>query len=107
MMQEEEKKQNPTAQEISIDNKRKDNKDARWKNKFIRVWQLNEQLQQENEMDESCVGPNDFKALMKLGQGSFGVVYLCEKIIKDKNGEEVGSGKFYAMKILNKKQILG
>ena len=63
---------------------------------------------QENELDESCVGPNNFKAIMKLGQGSFGVVYLCEKLNFDsKTGEEIKTGKFYAMKILNKKQILG
>lgn len=41
---------------------------------------------------------------MKLGQGSFGVVYLCEKLRFEKEGAEpIKTGKYYAMKILNKK----
>ena len=45
---------------------------------------------------------------MKLGQGSFGVVYLVEKLRLDANGgDPQKTGKFFAMKILNKKQILG
>ena len=44
---------------------------------------------------------------MKLGQGSFGVVYLVEKLRFEKDGVPVKTGKYYAMKILNKKQILG
>lgn len=44
---------------------------------------------------------------MKLGQGSFGVVYLCEKLNFDKDGNTTPSNTWYAMKILNKKQILG
>jgi serine/threonine protein kinase len=44
---------------------------------------------------------------MKLGQGSFGQVYLVEKIKIGKDGTQTNTGKTYAMKILNKKQILG
>lgn len=45
---------------------------------------------------------------MKLGQGSFGIVYLCEKMrYTDDSPDPVRTGKYYAMKILNKKQILG
>jgi serine/threonine protein kinase len=44
---------------------------------------------------------------MKLGQGSFGQVYLVEKIIIKPDGTQVNTNKQYAMKILNKKQILG
>ena len=46
---------------------------------------------------------------MKLGQGSFGVVYLVEKLRFESSNPEspIKTGKFYAMKILNKKQILG
>ena len=45
---------------------------------------------------------------MKLGQGSFGVVYLCEKLRFNKDSPDpIKTGKYYAMKILNKKQILG
>jgi len=43
---------------------------------------------------------------MKLGQGSFGQVFLVEKMsTNSKTGEKVQ--KLYAMKILNKKQIIG
>jgi len=40
---------------------------------------------------------------MKLGQGSFGLVYLVEKINFSRNGISIRTGKYYAMKILNKK----
>ena len=53
------------------------------------------------------VGPKNFLPLMKLGQGSFGQVYLVEKIRIMPDGTQVASGKQYAMKILNKKQIMG
>ena len=41
--------------------------DTRWKNKFIKIWKLNEQLQRESEEDEGSIGPKNFKAIMKLG----------------------------------------
>ena len=45
---------------------------------------------------------------MKLGQGSFGQVFLVEKLKKLKTQAEMHkTGKLYAMKILNKKQIMG
>jgi len=53
--------------------------------------------------DEDTVGPDNFNVKAKLGQGSFGVVYLVDKMnIKD-DGTAVPSGNLYAMKILNKK----
>ena len=58
------------------------------------------------EEDEQ-VGPKNFLPLMKLGQGSFGQVYLVEKIKIQPDGTQVPTGKQYAMKILNKKQIMG
>ena len=64
-------------------------------------------MQRENADHEDFVGPKNFKAIMKLGQGSFGIVYLVEKLKIDANGDQVKTGKFFAMKILNKKQILG
>jgi serine/threonine protein kinase len=51
---------------------------------------------------EDEVGPNDFKVIAKLGQGSFGQVYVVEKL-NLVNDQYVGSGNLYAMKILNKK----
>ena len=35
------------------------------------------------------------------------MVYLVEKLRIDENQEQQKTGKFFAMKILNKKQILG
>ena len=69
----------------------------------IKIWNLNEQLQKQSEEDEKFVGPKHFKALMKLGQGSFGVVYLVEKYKVKDDVQTEKTGKFFAMKILNKK----
>lgn len=44
---------------------------------------------------------------MKLGQGSFGQVYLVEKVNIADDDTRIPTGKSYAMKILNKKQIMG
>ena len=107
--QEEETKAAANAEEIKIDEPvQNERSETRWKNKFIKIWQLNEQLQRENEESEKFVGPKNFKALMKLGQGSFGVVYLVEKFrFQGESTEPIKTGKYFAMKILNKKQILG
>ena len=53
--------------------------------------------------DEDEVGPNDFKIISKLGQGSFGQVYVVEKLNNLLDGTVVCTGNLYAMKILNKK----
>ena len=39
-------------------------------------------------MEEDSVGPDNFRVLSKLGQGSFGVVYLVEKINIMPDGEK-------------------
>ena len=81
----------------------------KWKQKFIKIWQYNEQLEQlggRGEMEQQ-MGPRNFVPIMKLGQGSFGQVYLVEKVLVLPDGATVNTGKQYAMKILNKKQILG
>jgi len=106
---EEEKKASPSGEEIKIgDSPAGEESGTRWRNKFIKIWKLNEQLQRENEESENFVGPKNFKALMKLGQGSFGVVYLVEKLrFAAGSTEPQKTNKYYAMKILNKKQILG
>ena len=45
-------------------------------------------MQRECADDEKFVGPKNFKAIMKLGQGSFGIVYLVEKLRIDEHGEQ-------------------
>lgn len=83
---------------------------TRWKQKCIHIWQYNEKMQREKELNqevESSVGPQNFMPIMKLGQGSFGQVYLVEKIKILPDGRQMPTGKQYAMKILNKKQIIG
>ena len=60
----------------------------------------------ENDVEQQ-IGPTNFIPIMKLGQGSFGQVYLVEKIKIAKDGTQTNTLKTYAMKILNKKQILG
>ena len=87
--EEEEKKQAQGAEEIKIEEEQKvAETDSRWKNKFITIWKLNEQLQRESAESEEWVGPKNFKAIMKLGQGSFGIVYLVEKLRIDAQGEQ-------------------
>ena len=46
----------------------------------------------------SKVGPGDFKGISQLGRGSFGEVYLVEKI---------DTGEQYALKVLRKEKVLG
>jgi serine/threonine protein kinase len=53
--------------------------------------------------EEDSVGPDNFRVLSKLGQGSFGVVYLVEKLNIAEDGTRFQTGELYAMKILNKK----
>lgn len=57
--------------------------------------------------EEDEVGPDHFKVMAKLGQGSFGVVYVAEKLNIGEDGNQIPTGNLYAMKILNKKQIMG
>ena len=54
-------------------------------------------------LQEQSVGPRNFIPIMKLGQGSFGQVYLVDKYIIRPDGTTINTGKQYAMKILNKK----
>jgi len=57
-------------------------------------------LKEEELKKEERIGPHSFKSIMKLGQGSFGLVFLVQRI----NSEgEVINKKFYAMKVLNKR----
>lgn len=46
----------------------------------------------------SKVGPNDFRGISQLGRGSFGEVYLVEKI---------DTGEHFALKVLRKEKVIG
>ena len=62
------------------------------------------------DWQEEEVGPDHFRIGAKLGQGSFGQVYVVEKlniIGEGENKQVIPTGNLYAMKILNKKQIMG
>jgi hypothetical protein len=61
--------------------------EKKWKQKFIKIWQYNEELESKHlESLEQSVGPRNFFPIMKLGQGSFGQVFLCEKFTIKPNG---------------------
>lgn len=44
------------------------------------------------------VGPHDFRGIYQLGKGSFGEVYLVEKL---------DTGEFFALKVLKKEKVFG
>ena len=50
------------------------------------------------EKEKEKIGPQSFVAHQLLGTGSFGEVFLVEKI---------SNGKYYAMKVLTKAKIMG
>ena len=88
----------------------------RWKEKFLHIQELGDKADQKKEaeekkmlegFEEDTVGPDNFRVTAKLGQGSFGHVYVAEKLNIMPDGTAVPTGNLYAMKILNKKQIMG
>lgn len=88
--------------------KKMEKHERKWKMKFIQIWKYNENLQKEIEkQNDLSVGPHNFIPIMKLGQGSFGQVFLVEKLNINPDGSTINTGKQYAMKILNKRQIMG
>ena len=52
----------------------------------------------EPELPLTKIGPDNFRGLLQLGKGSFGEVYLVEKI---------DSGELFALKVLRKDKVLG
>ncbi len=84
--------------------------EKKWKQRFVKIYEYNEKMQRELQQSKDVelqIGPENFVPIMKLGQGSFGQVYLVDKIFVNKDGTIRETNKQYAMKILNKKQILG
>lgn len=72
-------------------------KEKKWKQRIIKIWQYNEMLEQMNSqkemLEQQSVGPQNFLPLMKLGQGSFGQVYLVEKYLIKPDGSKQATGK--------------
>jgi len=110
----EEQKQQAAEQEQKEEQDRGAN--MRWKKKFVKLWQDGDKMDQKRSVEEQNrlegweedeVGPEHFKIGAKLGQGSFGHVYIVEKLNVKPDGTTVPTGNLYAMKILNKKQIMG
>ena len=68
---------------------------TKWKRKFIKLRGAGEKQQgKEDNMDdweEDEVGPENFQVIAKLGQGSFGVVYLVEKLNIMDDGTKVNT----------------
>lgn len=87
-----------------VDHKKKKKKEGRFeknKDKFLQIVQLEMKMKEElrgfgAESDEA--GPALFNPIGRLGRGSFGEVYLVEKLPE---------GTQYAMKILHKRRIMG
>jgi serine/threonine protein kinase len=84
----------------------------RWKQKFVKIWQEGDKYDKKQEeeerkklegFEEEEVGPEHFRIGAKLGQGSFGHVYIVEKLNIMPDGTKVETGNLYALKILNKK----
>jgi hypothetical protein len=71
------------------------------KEKFVKILQFEKKMQLELEcsnFDIEIAGPALFNPIGRLGRGSFGEVYLVEKLPE---------GNYYAMKILHKRKIMG
>ena len=65
-------------EEVKIVEKSGEKLEKKWKQKFIKIWQYNDMLEQMGgqgkvgDMAEQQMGPRNFTPIMKLGQGSFG-----------------------------------
>ena len=71
------------------------------KEKFVKIVQFEKKIKQEQDsfaMEQDVIGPALFNPIGRLGRGSFGEVYLVEKLPE---------GLLYAMKILHKRKIMG
>ena len=71
------------------------------RDRYLKIVQF-EKTKEENEnnasTDQEVAGPALFNPIFRLGRGSFGEVYLVEKIPE---------GTYFAMKILHKRKIMG
>lgn len=78
---------------------------SRFQQKFIKIISIQERLAEQKEREsEKGIGPINFKPIMKLGSGSFGDVFLVQKI---KEGmKETDEPQYFALKILDKDKVL-
>lgn len=81
--------------------KKKEGKFAKNKDMLLKIVQFEKKMKQELDsfsIEHDVAGPALFNPIGRLGRGSFGEVYLVEKLPE---------GDFYAMKILHKRKIMG
>jgi protein-serine/threonine kinase len=105
-MREEEKKRERGLRDYKTEgDKNKKNKKAgrfdKNRDRFVRIVQFEKKMREELDSfntDSDIAGPALFNPIGRLGRGSFGEVYLVEKLPE---------GDQYAMKILHKRKIMG
>lgn len=95
-------KKSDQKQQESANNNKKETKPDIPKRRLIKIIEATKKLRnleaEQKDKQNHEIGPEDFDPLHVLGKGSFGEVYL----VKYK-----ANGKEYAMKVLNKKRVLG
>lgn len=92
----EETKASEAARSTPADGAKGKDESTKWKRKFIKLRGAGEKQQEKEEMtmddwEEDEVGPEHFQVIAKLGQGSFGVVYLVEKLNIMDDGTKVNT----------------
>lgn len=87
-----------------VDKKKKKKKEGIFeknKDRFVKIVQFEKKMKMELDLfdlEQDIAGPALFNPIGRLGRGSFGEVYLVEKLPE---------GDQYAMKILHKRKIMG
>lgn len=94
-------------EEKKIEGRKKENKGLSLRHKRDKREETKSSATLASSTNEVAVGPENFKALKVLGKGSFGDVYLVERIIgPDEESEPEDLGKHFAMKILPKDKVM-
>lgn len=104
MREEEKKREKGIRNGDEVEKKKKKKKEAIFeknRERFVKIVQFEKKMKQELDsfdLEQDIAGPALFNPIGRLGRGSFGEVYLVEKLPE---------GDQYAMKILHKRKIMG